>query len=302
MTVVLQKINGFFFSPTAIEPLGAFRIAISFFALVQALVLIPDWMWFFGPEGLMPWEVSDSLSTSNTPSLSHLHFILSYFKISPRYIVYLATSIYFLALISLLLGYKTRVAGFMAWFLHMMLNTTGHFTAYGVETFTHIALFYCAVLPVGVCWSLDSHDPNKSNLPPHLLTLSIRVVQLHLCVAYTATGLEKSMGEQWWSGEAIWIALQQDQFNQFNMEWLVHVPWLMKLLCWGTVIMETTYPIGMFWNKTKRIYLPGIICMHFFIAIFLGLHLFGLLMILFNLSIFGEHAFPGLLSKSQSKN
>ena len=285
----------FFFQQLSAETLGLFRIAVSGFALVQLLVLLPDWMWLYGPHGILPWEVSEALATNDMPSLPDIFKLLSPLKVSPVAVVYLVTAIYFLSLAGLVVGYKTKVMGILAWLTHLVLNTTGHFTAYGVETFTHISLFYCMVLPVGIAWSLDSLT-NTSKLSPHLVTLSIRMVQLHLCIMYLASGVEKAMGEQWWSGEAIWIALQQDQFSQVDTGWMSGIPLLPKILCWSTLIIEMGYPVGMLWKKTRKYWLIGIVSMHLFIAVFLGLHLFGGLMILLNVAAFSHQAIPSLFT------
>jgi hypothetical protein len=181
--------------------------------------------------------------------------------------------------------------GILAWLMHLTLNTTGHFTAYGVETFMHISLFYCTILPVGYCWSFDARK-KATVIPAHLITLSVRLIQIHLAIMYFASGFEKGLGQQWWSGEAVWIALQQDQFHQVNTDWLASFPLVAKLLCWGTLLAETCYPIGMLIPKTKKIWISAIISMHIFIGIFLGLHLFASLMILLNLSAFIHHCFP----------
>jgi hypothetical protein len=190
--------------------------------------------------------------------------------------------------------------GVLAWLMHIILNTTAHFTAYGVETFLHIALFYCAVLPVGCCRSIDNNKKPKQ-IPSYLITLSVRLIQFHLCIMYLACGIEKSMGTQWWNGEAIWIALQQDQFHRVDTGWMSQIQLVPKLLGWSTLLVETFYPLAMFYRKTKRIWLASIICMHAFIAVFLGLQLFGALMILLNLSIFGKDCFPNLFSFSRKE-
>ena len=292
MNKIFLSIQKLFFKQESVNTLGFFRIAISAFALIQLFVLLPDWMWLYGPEGLLPWQISEALNTNNTPSLL---FISEHLHISSSAIVYIVTGVYFLSLTGLLIGFKTRVMGILAWFMHIILNTTGHFTAYGVETFLHIALFYCAVLPVGCCMSIDAYK--KSNqIPSYLITLSVRLIQLHLCIMYVACGIEKSLGAQWWNGEAIWIALQQDQFHQVNTGWMAQVPLIPKLLGWHTLFIETLYPFAIFFKRTKKFWLIGIIGMHAFIAIFLGLQLFGGLMILLNLTVFGNHCFPGLFS------
>jgi len=294
------EIYNFFTEPVAIETLGFFRIAVAGFALIQLLILLPDWMSFYGPHGLLPWIISDTLSTKHTPGLSDIAALASP-VLSSNGTIYLITTIYFLSLAGLIAGYKTRLMGALAWLMHLILNTTGHFTAYGVETFTHIALFYCMVLPVGCCLSLDARKRNYVIPSACLITLSVRVIQLHLCIMYLSCGIEKAMGYQWWNGEAIWIALQQDQFHEINVNWMPHFPIIPKLLCWGTLMVETLYPIGIFCSKTKKLWLAGIVAMHLSIAFFLGLHLFGSIMILLNIAAFGKHVYPNLLNYTKTK-
>ena len=218
MKKVFSHISGFFYNPVPAQTLGIFRIGIGIFALVQFIILLPDWMWLYGPKGLLPWEISDALSTRQTPGLAYFAKLLSALNISANGTVYLATAIYFSSLLGLIAGYKTRLDGLRSpGSLHLIINTTGHFTAYGVETFAHIALFYCMVLPVGASLSIDSRQ-KRSTIPPYLITLSVRIIQLHLCIMYLASGLEKAMGLQWWNGEAIWIAMQQDQFHKADVD------------------------------------------------------------------------------------
>lgn len=292
MQKIFLRINNLFFKPESANTLAFFRIAISAFALVQLFVLLPDWMWLYGPEGLLPWQISEALNTNNTPSLL---FVSEHLHISASATVYIVTSIYFLSLVGLLIGFKTRLMGVLAWLMHIILNTTGHFTAYGVETFLHIALFYCAVLPVGCCKSIDAIK-KTNQVPSYLITLSVRLIQLHLCIMYLACGIEKSLGAQWWNGEAVWIALQQDQFHQVNTGWMAQLSFIPKLFGWGTLFIETLYPVAIFFKRTKKFWLISIISMHAFIAVFLGLQLFGALMILLNLTAFGNHCFNGLFS------
>jgi hypothetical protein len=295
MKKIFAPVHDFFTKPVGSETLGLFRILISSFALIQFIVLIPDWMWLYGPKGLLPWEITDALSTTNTPTLSGAAKLFSSLGFSANGTVYTIAAIYCISLIGLLVGYKTRIMSIIAWLTHLTINTTGHFTAYGVETFTHISLFYCMVLPVGIKWSVDAALRDaRHRVSPNLVTLSIRVIQLHLCIMYFASGMEKAMGHQWWNGEAIWIALQQDQFHQFNTNWMASVPFIPKMLGWGTLVIETLYPIGMLWSKSKKLWLIGIVSMHLGIAIFLGLYLFGGLMMLLNISVFSQHCFPGL--------
>ena len=294
----MKKIINIFRSPVSKETLGLFRIAVSAFALIQFFVLLPDWMILYGPDGILPWQISEAIASENMPTLSGLQSLLSPFHLSANRTLFLVSIIYFLSLVGLLVGFKTRLMGILAWLMHLILNTTGHLTAYGVETFMHISLFYCMVLPVGCAWSFDTRK-KASTIPAHLVTLSVRLIQFHLAIMYFASGFEKASGVQWWNGEAIWIALQQDQFHQVNTNWLASFPFLAKTLCWGTLVIETLYPLGMLIPQTRKFWLTAILSMHVFIGIFLGLHLFAGLMVLLNISAYANHCFPGFFSNNR---
>src|SRR5688500_15142060 len=91
----------FFFQQLSADTLGLFRIVVSGFALIQLLVLLPDWLWLYGPQGILPWEVSDALATNDMPSLPDIFKLLSPLKVSPVSVVYGVTAIYFLSLAGL---------------------------------------------------------------------------------------------------------------------------------------------------------------------------------------------------------
>jgi hypothetical protein len=90
---------------------------VAAFANVQLLVLLPDWMWFFGPEGIIPWPVSDALNTKNTPVLSWVANIFSHAGISAVSTVYILTIIYATSLLALMAGFYTRVSAFLSGFV-----------------------------------------------------------------------------------------------------------------------------------------------------------------------------------------
>jgi hypothetical protein len=294
---IYQGISQYFSRPQPVQVLGLFRISIALFILIEVFTLLPDWMLLYGPKGLLPWNITDALNTKNTPSLADAAALFAKVGISDVSTVYIISIVYIISLLALLTGIYSGVAAFFVWLCHLLINTTGQMTAYGVETFVHIGLFYCMVMPVGAAISIDSSRGRFRKLPAYIVTLCIRVIQLHLCIMYFSSGIEKSLGNQWWNGTAVWLALQQDQFHQFDTTWLAYIPVVPKLLGWLTLITEILYPVGMYWKRTKRIWLAGVIGMHLFIMIFLGLYLFGSLMILLNVAVFGYECFPELFTR-----
>src|SRR5204863_3956446 len=100
---------------------------------------------------------------------------------------------------------------------------------YGLGAMLLIALFYSLFMPVAREWSVDRwlapRDPPSS---PADVAGSVVVLRLHLCIVYAAAGIAKSMGDQWWSGDALWRALSLPQFRQFDPSPLASWPLVLQ--------------------------------------------------------------------------
>jgi hypothetical protein len=123
------------------------------------------------------------------------------------------------------------------------------------------------------------------------VTLSVRVLQIHLCLAYLSAGFEKMLAADWWNGNVLWRSVVQPEFRQFDLTFLADYPGIAKVLSWFTMIVET----GLFHRhvhsqSSAAFWLLGMIMLHLGIGMFLGLWLFGLIMILLSVSAFGYYA------------
>ena len=110
---------------------------------------------------------------------------------------------------------RTRWAAALAWATYLPLRYTGHLYFYGIGGMLLIGLFYCLVLPVGREWSLDARRraPSAAREEDALdASLSVVVLRIHMCIVYLAAGVSKAVGEQWWTGDAIWRAISLPRF------------------------------------------------------------------------------------------
>lgn len=279
-----ERLAHFFFMPSGAAPLAFFRMSIALLGLVQLYWLRHDILLLYGENGLVRWIITENVIGKEALRLGWLSSLTAKAGMSSDATVYSLIIVYALSLVGMLSGIFTRGWAIIALLLHYTLTNTAFMSAYGVESFLHIALFYCAVMPVSAAFS-----PAAARTEPSWNgwnTLSLRVLQLHLCLVYMSTGLEKSMGVQWWNGEAIWRSVMQMQYGQYEMSWLANWPWVAKIACWGTLLLEIAYPV-MIWTRWRGWWLSGIVLMHLGIAVMLGLQLFAAIMILFNLSAFG---------------
>jgi hypothetical protein len=85
------------------------------------------------------------------------------------------------------------------------------------------------------------------------------------------------------------------------MDWLAWYPWIPMALSWFTMFIETFYFAGMWIPRLRVYWLGGIIALHMGIGLFLGLYLFGLVMILLSLSAFGYDIWRELAARRPTR-
>jgi hypothetical protein len=198
---------------------------------------------------------------------------------------------YIISLLFLLAGFGTRVAAVVAAFLHVTFVASMDFFVYGVDCFTTIALFYCIVFPVGRFGSLDNYVRMKRGKPEHVtntpyINICLRVLQLHMCIAYFFSGFDKVIGYNWWNGESLWKAMHLC-YNPYlvSLDFLADTPFFF-IFGWLTVIMEICYPVFMNIRKTRTLWLVMIIGLHLSIAVLMGLFFFATFMIILSVTAF----------------
>ncbi len=188
--------------------------------------------------------------------------------------------VYVTGLSFLLIGFHSRVAAVTVWFSHFLLKLNlGYSSSYGVDTFSHIALFYLMFMPMNRVWSMDALMGRVQGDAGVAQRVSLRIFQLHLFLIYFSTGIEKILGWQWRTGEVMWRAWMMPQFQVYDMTWLAWYPWLAKALAWGTLFLEIGYPLLLGIPRTRKLAARGIISLHLGIALTMHLWTFSSVMI-----------------------
>lgn len=287
LRILKQKFIAFFNVPISPLPLGIFRICMSGFALLQAFVWYPDWTAFFGKDGWIQWEISSALNTAWHIHLQDVAVSLGFLHINETQTVSLFYWFYVVCALGLLIGWHTRVWAILTWLCHYILMSSITTFVYGVDIFLQIGLFYLMVMPVASACSLDALQKRVSSQPTWATTLSLRVLQIHMCLIYFSSGFEKMLAPDWWTGNVLWKALVQPDFRQYDLTWLASHPWLPVSLSVFTMVVETFYGVAMWIPKLRVAWFIGIVALHIGIGLFLGLWLFATIMILLSVSAFG---------------
>jgi hypothetical protein len=267
------------FRPVSARPLAGLRTGLPLLLLFHLIWLSNDILSLHGPRGIIPWELTDLLRDPWVPGLPTLTKAFIPLGISEHLASILLLSGYAGSLLSLALGFHTRLSALLAWGLHLCLVTSGFASFYGVDRIAGTFLFYLLVFPSGRAWTLESRGAS-SHREETIPFGCLRVMQVHLCVIYLAAGLDKAMGRQWWNGEAIWQAVSQPVFSTFDLSWLARHSWIPMLAGWGTLVVEIGYAFLIWPRRTRRVWFVATSGLHVGMGVFMGLVFFSSVMIL----------------------
>ena len=288
------RFEDFFLRPSSPLPLAVMRVALGVLLLVQVYLLRDSVIPFLSRDGLVQGPLADAMRMTTAPHVGWLADLLKPFGVSEAACVYGVCAAYITSLIFFSLGLFTRAASIATWFMHWVLMVTGFSTAYGVDLYAHVFLFYLMWMPSGGALSLDAYFAGSplSGVPSWTARLGLRVLQIHLCISYASSAWEKIQGVQWRTGEVLWRTLSLPLFQQFDMNWIAHWPSLLFIGSWATLILEGLFFIFIWPRRTRYSWLAGMLGLHLGIAIFMGLHLFGFIMCILVLSTFAVPAEP----------
>ena len=284
----LARTSRFLACTASPAPFVILRIGIALCLLAKAWAEYPSLLDLYGNRGIVQWQVSDAAGERWAPRIGVLADVVRDHGIDENRCVFLVFGVQVFSLLALLVGWQSRVAAALAWLSHLMLLNSGLLTAYGVDEFANIALFYCLVMPVGAAASVDALLDTRFRRQSDCSGPFLRLLQFHVCIVYLAAGLSKARGEQWWNGEAIWRAVMQPEYCSFDMAWLASVPWVARSAGWGTLLVEIGYAAFIWPRRTRPVWLLATVGMHLGIGVFMGLWLFSAVMIVLNISAFGS--------------
>jgi hypothetical protein len=287
-----RRLSAFLFPSESDSWLTVFRIGLGLQVTLYTLFLRSDWFSLFASsgKGLIGRELGETVSSFESPLIPNFGWLIAAgrsLKLSEETVLTFAWVALLSAGCFLLLGLLSRSAAIAAWFLHLCAAESGGLLAYGADSFMTTALFYLMLSPLPGGYSLDHWIAKPKAKNPHALGFWRRVLQVHLCFVYFIGGLAKLLGNGWWDGSNLWRALIRPPFNLFSPDLLVHFKHVLPLLGVSICLLEVSYPIFVWWKKTRLIWVGCILAMHASIGLMMGLYLFALVMIVMNLAAFG---------------
>lgn len=269
----------FWFRPA--DPLlpSLMRVLTGWMLVYNLLVWGTDLQAFFGHHGLVPLHAIEELYRGE-PVFS-LFFDVPEGWLWPVHWCCVCVAVLFFV------GFATRLTSIAAFLITISYSQRVPVANFGLDQVLGLMCLYLAIGPCGDCLSFDAlirrRRSNELGEPFRVAKsstarISLRLIQLHLCVIYFWAGFSKLKGTTWWTGEAMWSAIANQEYQTIDLTWLAWVPWVPFLIAHVTIAWEVFFCV-LVWNRLLRpIMLFMGAMMHIGIGAFFGMWTFGLIM------------------------
>jgi hypothetical protein len=234
-------------------------------------------------------------------------------------------TVFLVAMLCLTLGLCTRVTSVITWLGVLCYTQRVPTSVFGMDTIMIVASLYLMIGPSGAALSLDrliarywaswralrAHRrvPDLSQPAPSIsANLALRLLQIHVCIIYGASGLFKLQGQTWLNGTATWLVMVNPEFSPVRfqlytdaMRFLASHPFLWQLFVTlgvvFTLVFEIGFPFLIWLRKMRPVMMTAAFLLHAGIAVHMGLTTFSLMMISIVLAFASPEAIRWLLAK-----
>ncbi|MCR9197615.1 MAG: HTTM domain-containing protein [Planctomycetaceae bacterium] len=270
-----QAWHNFWFRPADTLTLGIMRLLTGGMLVYNLLVWSLDLQAFFGSNGLQPAEVIKKFHGTGR-GYSFLFYVTD---------EWLATVHWTCVAIAVMfcLGIGTRVTAILAWAITISYSQRVPVANFGLDQILGLLCMYLAIGPSGDSLSVDAwlrhrRVPLLPRPPKASAQMTLRLIQIHVCVIYFWAGFAKLKGDSWWTGEAMWQVLANQEYQTMDLTWMASVPWLPYLIAHITVAWEVFFCVLIWVPALRPLMLLMGTLMHVGIGAFMGMWTFGLIM------------------------
>jgi hypothetical protein len=166
------------------------------------------------------------------------------------------------------IGLCTRVTSVLTWIGMLSYIQRAPTSLFGMDTIMIVVVLYLMIGPSGAALSVDrliarywairkarrNHLPVPKFVPPPpqvSANLALRLLQIHVCIIYAASGLSKLQGAAWWNGWAVWGTMANYEFSPMTLRiymaflhFLCQHRWLWELMTTGGTYFTLLFEIG----------------------------------------------------------
>lgn len=278
----VNKWQTFFFTPQSPTPMALYRIAVGIIVLQCLLVhILADWSLYYGDYAVIPIEDMISRYWFTKPYFDLMLFL-------PDGEVYRWYFFLFTVLCALMmtLGLFTRVTSVLTFLCLMSLQTHFQLNQNAGDNFLRLSCMFIALSNAGDAFSMDRLIKSLKQdwrvtgfLAPLSAPWAQRLMQIQLAIAYGHTWFCKIDGAEWNSGIAVYYASRYDDVTRFGIPFLLDNIWTIKILTWGTLVVELLLFTLIWWRPYRYWVLLSGLALHLGIEWTMNLPMFEWLFI-----------------------
>jgi hypothetical protein len=267
--------NAFWYTPADPTLLGLLRV------LTGLMLVYTHAVWglalgaFYGP--------SSWLSKELVRTMQEGQYTYSFWWVVPDGGIWTAYGLSMAVLVLFTLGLWTRVTSVLSLIVAISFAQRAPAATFGLDQINTMLTLYLAIGPSGQALSLDRWRAGarrgEGPAPSARANLAQRLIQVHMCVIYAFAGFTKLQGEAWWTGEAMWMAFSNLEYQSVDMTWLAWYPRLMNAITHVSILWECSFCVLIWKPRLRPLMLAGAVALHVGIGACLGMWTFGLIML-----------------------
>lgn len=262
---VARWIHFFFRRQVDLSALALCRICFGSTLFFQYVSLYAIRLEAFGAQGISAWfplprQLDLSMARGFIGNLTYLDFLTLPAETTGLYLFLL------FALFCYTVGFRARLFGFLALFLHILFCAKMPFALWGWGEIIKSFMFYTLLWPgLGQVYSVNNLIANgrrrSAKSPAEGPIFYLRALQAHVIVVYLIASWSRLDDPNWLDGTEIYGVLTDTYWARINSCWRYFMPFLrvMTYLFWAT---ELTAPFGLMIPRLRKIWIFVLLFMH----------------------------------------
>lgn len=223
-----------------LRSLALFRVTLGLMLVIDIISRLPNLRAFYSDEGVLPRAVL----IERFANPWHVGLLL----ITGRPLI--VTIIFFLGMllaISLMIGYRSRLAAFLCWLFVISVDSRNPAVIHGGDEVMRLLFFWSWLLPLGARCSIDrALNPEASPSSHSYVSMASAGLILQICFIYWFTAILKIHPVWYREGSAIYYVLNFDILASSFGKWLLHFPTLLEWMTFATLGLELVGPTLIF--------------------------------------------------------
>lgn len=258
----LERIRSYLAQAAVLDlrALAVGRVGLALLILYDLFIRYGDIDAFYSDQGIEP----RSEVTAPVFPLFRLYFLSGTTQAATALFVIAA-----LAACGLLVGYRTKLSTIVSWAMLASLNARNGTVLQGGDDLLVMFLLWGAFLPLGHHWSIDARVSRREATSLRVNGVAPFAFYGQLFMLYFITGTLKLTSAHWRWGDGIYDALSADYFVTAFGQWVYPHYYLLKILSWGSLLLEVGGPLLFFIPPTRWKLRVGLVAS--FIAFHLGI-------------------------------